>query len=144
MLSFIFFVFSLFNIEAGMASVYNDAILACPYSSYGKYNLPTAAHRFLPCGTIINIKRLDNGRVAKGIIADRGPYGMCIAHDKDSRACGKNGKWINGAKYLKRSLAMPESAFWRGILDMSPELAKKLGTNNRLVPVIINVEHGNF
>ncbi len=130
------------EVNFGLASVYNDAVLACPKSTYKKTGLPTVAHRELPCGTIINVKRIDTGKVVKAVVADRGPFGACMPSKKGSRACGPGAKWINGRNFVKKKLPM-NTATWRGILDMSMALAKRLGVKNRLIPVVIYTDHAN-
>lgn len=130
------------QVDVGLASVYNDKVLACPASSYKKTGLPVCANRDLPCGTILNVKRADNGKVARCVVADRGPYGACIPAKKNTRACGRGAKWINGRNFIKKKSPM-NSAVWRGILDMSKPLARALGVKNRLVPVVIYTDHAN-
>lgn len=130
------------EVNFGYASVYNDLVLACPKSTYKKTGLPVAAHRWLPCGTIINVKRIDTGKVAKAVIGDRGPYGACIPSKKNTRACGQGSKWINGRDFVRKKRPM-KSAAWRGILDMSIPLARRLGVKNRLIPVVIYTDLAN-
>lgn len=131
------------QVDFGLASVYNDKIYACPKSTYKKTGLPVCANRDLPCGTILNVKRIDNEREAKCVVADRGPYGACIPSKKNTRACGQGAKWINGRNFVKKKKPML-SATWRGILDMSKPLARRLGVKNRLVPVVIYTDFANI
>lgn len=132
----------LHQIDRGLASVYDDAILACPKSSYQKTKLPTCAHRDLPCGAVVFIKRVDGNKIIKAVVADRGPFGVCKPSNKNTRACGTGSKWVNGRNYFKKKIPM-ESATWRGVLDMSIPLAKSLGIKNRLIPVIIYSDLAN-
>lgn len=132
----IILLLQLANVQYGLASVYNDKVFACPKSTYKNNKLPTCASRTLPCGTVVTVKRLDNGKVALGRVIDRGGFGVCVPSTKNSRACGQGLKWKNGRNYFKYNLPMG-LATWRGILDMSPALAHKLGAKNRLVPVVI-------
>lgn len=136
------FLLQLAVVQYGLASVYNDKTYACPKSSYQYTHLPTAAHRSLPCGSIINVKIIDSDKEVKAVIADRGPYGACKPSKISSRACGFGSKWINGRDFVKKKLPM-NSATWRGILDMSMPLAKRLGVKNRLVPVVIYTDLAN-
>lgn len=129
-------------VQYGLASVYNDKIYACPKSSYHYKHLPVAAHRELPCGTIINIKRVDTGKIVRAVVGDRGPFGACISFHGHTRACGLGSKWINGRNFVKNKRPM-KLASWRGILDMSIPLAKRLGVRNRLVPVFIWTDFAN-
>lgn len=130
------------QIDVGFASVYNDKVLACPKSTYSHTGLPTCANRDLPCGTVLNVKRIDADIVAKCVVADRGPYGACIPSKKNTRACGQGSKWINGRNFVKKKIPMI-TATWRGILDMSLALAKRLKVKNRLVPVVIYTDFAN-
>jgi hypothetical protein len=130
------------QIDTGLASVYDDKILACPRSSFKKTGLPICANRDLPCGTILNVKRIDNNKVARCVVADRGPYGACVPSKRNTRACGHGSRWINGRNFVRKKKPM-NSANWRGILDMGPLLAKRLGVKNRLVPVFIWTDFAN-
>ena len=62
-------------------------------------DLPTVAHRTLPCGTLVRIQYL--GKKTLAIVLDRGPWGAM-----------KEGKWI----LKKRAEA---TGTWRGILDLT-------------------------
>lgn len=131
------------QVDVGLASVYHDKVFACPKSTYKQTGLPTVAHRTFPCGTIINVKRIDvDGEIIRAVVADRGPFGACIPSKKSTRACGHGSKWINGGR-LFRQKNIVKSINWRGILDMSGPLAKLLGVKNRLVPVVIYTDLAN-
>lgn len=130
------------TIDVGLASVYNDKIYACPKTSYKHTGLPTAAHRELPCGTVINVKRVDTGKTVKAVVADRGPFGACVPYKGTSRACGNGLRWINGRDFVRKKKPMV-TAVWRGILDMSLPLAKLLNVKNRLVMVVIYTDFAN-
>lgn len=141
----LFLTLSIINtqqVDVGMASVYNDKVYACPKSTYKHTGLPVCANRDLPCGTILNVKRVDTEQVAQCVVGDRGPYGACIPSKKNTRACGQGSKWINGRNFVKKKKPMI-SASWRGILDMSRPLARRLGVKNRLVPVVIYTDFAN-
>lgn len=65
--------------EMGVASVYTDAEdsgdLACPL--FGKRlvdHAMVAAHKTLPCGSVVTVTNLANGRRVQVTIVDRGPY----------------------------------------------------------------------
>lgn len=130
------------RVDVGLASVYNDKVLACPKSTYKKTGLPVCASRDLPCGTILNVRRVDNNKIARCVVGDRGPYGACVPSKKNTRACGRGQKWINGRNFIKKKKPM-NLATWRGILDMTPRLARALGVKNRLVPVFIYTDLAN-
>lgn len=138
----LFGILNMQEIDVGLASVYNDKVLACPKSTYKSTGLPICANRDLPCGTILNVKRIDTEQVARCVVADRGPYGACVPSKRGSRACGPGSKWINGRNFIKKKKPM-KMATWRGILDMSKRLARTLGVKNRLVPVVIYTDFAN-
>jgi rare lipoprotein A len=64
--------------EEGLASWYggNDGFEGKPTASGEIYDSSrlTAAHRDLPLGTVVDVTSLDNGRVARVRINDRGPF----------------------------------------------------------------------
>jgi len=130
------------SVDVGFASVYYDKTFACPKTSYIHTGLPVCANRELPCGTILNVKRIDTKQVAKCVVGDRGPYGVCVPSKKNTRACGHGSKWINGRNFIKKKKPM-NTAVWRGILDMTRPLARLLGVKNRLVPVVIYTDFAN-
>lgn len=57
--------------ESGIASLYTDHRVACPPFRYSASRL-TAAHKTLPCGTMVRVHRGSRSVVVK--ITDRGPY----------------------------------------------------------------------
>jgi hypothetical protein len=141
-LLFILNILNTQQVDVGLASVYNDKIFACPRATYKQVRLPICANRDLPCGTILNVKRIDTGQIAKCVVADRGPYGACVPSKKNSRACGHGLRWINGRNFVRNKRPM-NLATWRGILDMSKPLARLLGVKNRLVSVVIYTDFAN-
>lgn len=130
------------NVDVGLASVFNDKVLACPRTSYKHSNGNICAHRSLPCGEEVNIVRIDNGKISSCTIADRGPFGFCVQSKRNTRECGMGARWINGSKFIKHKTPI-KSGTWRGILDMSPKVAKRLGIKNRLVRVMIYTKYTN-
>jgi rare lipoprotein A (peptidoglycan hydrolase) len=72
------------------------------------------AHRTLPCGTIVVVKNRRNRRMALCEVLDRGPWGAILP----------TGNW--GLK-LHRN----QPGDWRGIIDLSPAVAKALAFNGR-------------
>ncbi len=78
------------------------------------------AHRFLPCGTRLLVEDLATNRSGTCTVVDRGPYGA-IYH----------GRWL-----LKRRYADPGD--WRGVLDVLPPVATRLGLHG-LHPVLLQV-----
>jgi len=71
------FSFSYPPAELGVATFYNDSFhgrkTACSGELYDKNKL-TAAHRTLPCGTMVKVTQLDNKKSVVVRINDRGPY----------------------------------------------------------------------
>jgi hypothetical protein len=70
------------------------------------------AHRTLPCGTPIVVQNVRTGKVAVCEVMDRGPYGAVMP----------SGKWA-----IKIKKGQPGK--WRGIIDLSPALAKAISLN---------------
>ncbi len=68
------------------------------------------AHRTHPCGTKLLICRLHTSQCTEAVVVDRGPYGAIDAR----------GRW-----HMRRKLRNGER--WRGIVDLLPKVAKKLG-----------------
>lgn len=134
-------IVQLFVAEQGLASVYSDKVFACPRKMRIK-QYPICAHRSLPCGSLITVKRLDNNVEVKCQIMDRGPYGICTPSHRNTRACGNGSKWSNGRNIIKNKIPM-KLGTWRGILDMTKPLAKKLGVTNRLINVMIHTNIAN-
>lgn len=60
------------NVQEGLASWYDwdGQVGACRQPLSGMY----AAHRTLPCGTVVRVTNLANGRSVSVVIKDRGPY----------------------------------------------------------------------
>lgn len=65
----------------GEAIYYSDAYKGSTMACGGSYHprKMIAAHRNLPCGTVLRVKNLSNGNIVKVTVKDRGPYG-----DKDT------------------------------------------------------------
>ena len=72
------------------------------------------AHRTLPCGTTLIVENPRTGAITTCAVLDRGPYGAIL----------KNGKWV-----IKLRKKDPGS--WRGVLDLSPSVARALKHNGR-------------
>jgi peptidoglycan lytic transglycosylase len=64
--------------EKGEATYYADSLAGNATASGEPYRPEsfTAAHRTLPFGTILRVKRTDNGRVTYVKVNDRGPFGV--------------------------------------------------------------------
>jgi len=64
------------TIERGVASWYGPGFHGKPTASGEIYDMHamTAAHRTLPFGTVVEVRNLENGRVARVKINDRGPF----------------------------------------------------------------------
>ncbi|MGH7884408.1 MAG: septal ring lytic transglycosylase RlpA family protein [Thermodesulfobacteriota bacterium] len=62
--------------ESGFASWYGKKLHGEKTASGKDFDMHsfTAAHRTLPFGTIVNVTNLNNGRVVKVVITDRGPF----------------------------------------------------------------------
>jgi rare lipoprotein A len=81
--------------EEGIASWYggNDGFEGKPTASGEIYDgeRMTAAHRTLPLGSIVQVENLDNGKVARVRINDRGPFVKGRILDLSRRAAGELG-----------------------------------------------------
>ena len=63
-------------VQTGFASWYGPGFAGRPTAS-GETFRPwrrTAAHRSLPFGTVVKVKRVDTGRSVRVVITDRGPF----------------------------------------------------------------------
>jgi rare lipoprotein A len=65
------------SVQVGSASYYSDALAGRATASGTPYEPRafTAAHRKLPFGSVLRVKRQDSGRVVYVRVNDRGPYG---------------------------------------------------------------------
>ena len=62
--------------QRGLASWYGKKYHGRPTASGERFNMNkvSAAHRTLPLGSVVKVTNLDNGRVLKVRINDRGPF----------------------------------------------------------------------
>jgi rare lipoprotein A (peptidoglycan hydrolase) len=72
------------------------------------------AHRSLPCGTMVLVHSLRTKKVATCTVVDRGPFGATLP---------------NGEIILK--VRASEEGTWRGLIDLSPAVARNLGLSGR-------------
>mgnify|MGYP002619655697 CR=1 FL=1 len=74
--------------EVGMASWYGPGFHGRTTASGERFNRRafTAAHRTLPMGTLVRVRRLDTGRHVDVRINDRGPYAQGRIIDLSQRA----------------------------------------------------------
>ena len=98
------------------------------------------AHRTLPCGTIVLIVNIRNGRTVRAPVIDRGPYRAVPRSCSKARAgrypsqkCWKMGKTIVSA-------VLKESNPWAfgNIVDLTPPVARKLRLRGK-EPVLLFV-----
>lgn len=109
--------------ESGLASWYGDGKMHGRITANGEHVAPdafTCAHRTLPFDTtVLLVNRRDPRRRTWCRINDRGPYG----------AVADDGSWQVGAE---------GGARYRGVLDITVEAAKELGTHGKgLEPIEI-------
>lgn len=97
-----------------MASVFSDRIIACPPYRINPFKTWGAAHKTLPCGTLVEVVNKHTGRKVTVPIVDQGP---CT-----SAQCRRG-----PARIKKR------------IFDMLPRVAQALGSNG-LTLVELNVK----
>ena len=85
------------------------------------------AHRRLPLGSRVLLINPRTGRIATPTVVDRGPFGL------------KGKRWRNGAKLYRRlrraGKPIPRD-IWRGCVDMTPRVKRKLG-HSGFEPVIL-------
>jgi len=64
------------QVETGMASWYGPGFAGRPTASGDTFRpwKKSAAHKTLPLGTVVRVKRLDTGRTVRLVVNDRGPY----------------------------------------------------------------------
>lgn len=64
------------SVQTGPASWYGQEFRGRPTASGEPFRPArrTAAHRNLPFGTVVRVKRVDTGQTVRVIINDRGPY----------------------------------------------------------------------
>ena len=129
MIPYIILAALLFPDVAGLAGVYGypgdtldrpgPTACAAPLTasrgktSYLRMLSSGVAHRTLPCGTALHLIR--GGRSATAYVVDRGPFGIV----------GTGGRWRAGKKLRAGEL-------WRGVLDLRPGVAAKLGFSDGL------------
>jgi peptidoglycan lytic transglycosylase len=65
------------DVQSGEATWYGAAFAGRPTASGERFdpNALTAAHRTLPFGTWVEVRRVDNGATVRVRITDRGPFG---------------------------------------------------------------------
>lgn len=74
--------------------------------------LSGVAHRTLPCGTRLLLRNASTGRWTAARVVDRGPYGAVLS----------NGRWVV-------KLREGDPGEWRGVLDLLPGVADRLGAH---------------
>lgn len=81
------------------ANMYAGGTMACG----GKYQpwKMVAAHRKLPCGSLLRVKNLSNGKIVKVRVKDRGPYGADAILDVSRKAAKGLGFWGEGRTRVK-------------------------------------------
>lgn len=112
---------------------HNNGRLACNGKRWRNVSLPLCAYRNLDtpeeqqlnCGEWVLVENRENGRVAWCRIADRGPYGKV----------SPSGKWFNGGidwRRAKKYGTPRREGEYRGIIDLSPSVAKALGSDGMI------------
>ncbi len=118
--------------ESGRAAVFgyeNDTLAGGPLACTGKQLRPgqlVCAHRTLPCGTRLVVQNLSTQRLATCRVLDRGPYGA---------------KLPGGRFVIKRSVG--QRGTWRGVVDVSPSVAARLGMRHSVANVRLIYLKGN-
>lgn len=93
--------------------------MACTRKAMGNTDR-ICAHRTLPCGTVVMVQNLRTKQMATCVVADRGPYGATLP---------------NGEIILK--LKAEEEGTWRGLIDLSPPVARDIGLRGRELVTLV-------
>jgi rare lipoprotein A (peptidoglycan hydrolase) len=91
----------------------NGPHLSCTHQKIVPEQL-ACAHRTLPCGTVVVVQNVRNRKLAVCEVLDRGPFGALLP----------TGQWVF-------KIRPHEPGDWRGIIDLSPAVAKALDFNGR-------------
>lgn len=103
------------------------------------------AHRWLPCGTIVLVVNIRNGRTVKAPVIDRGPYhavpkecsrsalGRYVGHD-----CWKRGRTIVKARLVSRKWVHAN------IVDVTPPVARKLRLRGKEPVLLYALPRGRY
>ena len=92
------------RVVKGKAHYYADSLSGNGMACGGKYrpSKMVAAHRSLPCGTVLRVKNKANGKVVTVKVKDRGPYGDDKAVlDLSKRAARKLGYLDEGSARVR-------------------------------------------
>ena len=98
--------------ETGIASWYGSKFHGKYSASGEKYNMHelSAAHKYLPIGTLIKVEDLETGKTIKVTVKDRGPYIDGRVVDLSRAAAKKIGYFKRGITKVKLTvLKLPES-----------------------------------
>ncbi len=89
--------------QQGVASWYGQSHHVRPTASGESYDMNglTAAHRTLPLGTVVRVTRLDDGRMVKVRINDRGPHVANRIIDLSAKAARDIGMTASGVARVK-------------------------------------------
>jgi peptidoglycan lytic transglycosylase len=103
--------------EKGVASWYGSDFNGKPTASGETYNMyaMTAAHKDLPLGSIVKVTNLENGRHAKVVINDRGPFVAGRIIDLSFSAAKAIGITASGTAIVRIELLGRESRYVRAI-----------------------------
>jgi rare lipoprotein A len=90
----------------GRAQYYANVLEGNPVACGGRYHRDemTAAHRRLPCGTVLRVKNMANGSVVKVTVTDRGPFDPVYVLDLSRRAARKLGYLDEGSARVKATV----------------------------------------
>jgi rare lipoprotein A len=92
------------RVVKGKAHYYSDELSGNGMACGGTYrpSKMVAAHRTLPCGTVLRVKNRANGKVVKVKVKDRGPYGdKKTVLDLSKRAARKLGYIDEGSARVR-------------------------------------------
>ena len=91
------------HVETGEASWYGKELRGNPTASGEKFrpSKRTAAHKTLPLGTVVVVKRMDTGKRVRVVINDRGPFAKGRIIDLSRKAARKLDMLDDGATRVK-------------------------------------------
>jgi rare lipoprotein A len=103
--------------EVGVSSWYGPGFHGQPTASGERYDqgAMTAAHRSLPLGTWVEVRNLENGRVATVRVNDRGPYKVGRVLDLSYAAAQQLGMVGPGTAEVEIRLIDPRYRQWPSV-----------------------------
>lgn len=97
------------------------------------------AHRTLPCGTMVLITNIRNGKSVRAPVIDRGPYWIVPTKcSRDDYGFPSHACWNRGRAKVSRYLDPASGITFASCADLTPPVARAIGLNGK-EPVIVYV-----